>query len=634
MMNNDLSRIWLSPLISDGMVLQRESLVSIWGKGAPDKNLKLTFLGIEYNTLVNGDGKWEIKLSGLKPGGPHDMVIIHEGEEKLIKDILVGDVWVLAGQSNMQIPIGRTLDLFEEEVKNADYSQIRQFTVPMVYDFHKPMDELNGGNWVSITPETVYGFSAIGYFFSKKIYDKYKIPIGLIFTAIGGTPAEAWISEDSLTCFDRFEEILNKCKDDSFVQETINKENDYINNWFHTLHKADEGLRDIFWYSEELMDKDWKGIQIPSSFRGTELEPIRGTVWLRKDIYIPEHLVDKEGKLVLGTIIDADDTYINGVWVGSTGYLYPPRRYVIPAGLLKAGKNTLTVRMTMTQNIGGFVTDMPYFIRIGNEHIPISGVWKYKVGAIADTPVPATTFFQYKPTGVYNGMIYPLRNYSIIGVLWYQGESNTEYPYDYKELFETVISDWRKLWNKQKLPFYYVQLANYCPWKLEPEVSGWAYVRDAQRKVMDISDTGMAVTIDVGMYNDLHPWDKKSVGERLALWALNYTHGENNVCSGPIYKRMDIRDNSIILYFDHIGDGLVIKGHKLEAFEICGEDGVFYPADAVIEDDCIIVSADKVLRPQGARYAWADNPWKANLYNKDGLPASPFSTASSYNLQS
>lgn len=623
MNNGSCSKIWLSPVISDGMVLQRNSIVRIWGRGMASKEIRLNFLGEEYITQVGEDGSWDIILKDLKPGGPYDMVIYHDGEEKSIRDILVGDVWVLAGQSNMQIPISRTLDLFEEEVKGASNNNIRQFTVPMVYDFHGPVDELSDGKWVSVTPETIYSFSAIGYFFSKRIYDKHRIPIGLLFTAIGGTPAEAWISEESLMSFDRFKEVLSQCKDDSYVQGIINSENENNNKWYHELFKADEGLKDIPWYGERYNDSNWRDIHLPASFRGTELEPIRGSVWLRKEVIIPEHLAGKEGKLVLGTVVDADDTYINGIMVGNTGYLYPPRRYKIPAGLLRAGKNTITVRMLMTQNIGGFVTDMPYFIKIEGEEIPISGTWKYRVGAITKAQAP-TTFFQYKPTGVYNGMIYPLRKYSIAGVLWYQGESNTGYPYDYKDLFEAVIADWRKLWKREELPFYYVQLANHCPWRLEPEVSGWAYVREAQRQTMKVPNTGMAVIIDVGMYNDLHPWDKKSVGERLALWALNGVYGEDQVCSGPIYSHMIVEGNKARLFFDYVGSGLTIKGDRLETFEVCGEDGVFHTAEANIDENSVVVSGKKVSKPQKVRYAWADNPGGANLYNMEGLPASPF----------
>lgn len=621
------NKIWLSPLLSDGMVIQRDSRVKIWGKGVPGKELKLTFMNNEYKTVVNDDGCWMVVLYDLKAGGPYEIVINHEDEEKVIKDVLVGDVWVLGGQSNMQIPVSRTLDLFEDEVKGANYPEIRQFTVPMVYNFNGPVDEVAEGMWVPVNPETVYSFSAIGYFFSRKIYDKYKIPIGLLFTAIGGTPAEAWMSEKTLMRFDRYTDILEQCKDESYVKDTIASDAERIQNWYDELFKKDEGLHEIPepWYSEKYNDSDWRDIDLPASFRGTELEPIRGSVWLRKEFWLPERLAGKEGKLILGTLIDGDDTYINGVQVGNTGYLYPPRRYKIPEGLLKTGRNVIAVRLIITSNIGGFVTDMPYYIKIEDEQIPISGTWRYKIGAISKAQDPIT-FFQYKPTGLYNGMIYPLRNYSIRGVLWYQGESNTGYPYDYKELFEAVINDWRKLWDLGNIPFYYVQLANYCPWRMEPEVSGWAELREAQRRVLELPNTGMAVTIDVGMYNDLHPWDKKSVGERLALWALNHVFGEDIVCSGPIYDRMTVEENKIRLYFKYTGSGLTVKGNKLETFEICGKDGVFYPAEAEIDNDSVVVYSKKVPQPSRVRYAWADNPEKANLYNKEGLPASPFIT--------
>ncbi len=625
MSDNNNFKLWLSPLISNGMVLQRDSNVNICGRGIPGEGLQLNFSNKDYSTIVSEDGSWNILLSGLEPAGPYDMIINHGGEEKTIKDVLVGDVWVLAGQSNMQLPVGRTLDLFENEVRDACYPNIRQFTVPMIYDFHSPVDELSGGSWVPVTPETVYDFSAVGYFFSKKLYDKYEVPIGLLFTAIGGTPAEAWISENSLLSFERFHELISLSKDDSYIENKIKQETDDNFNWYRELYKKDEGLKNkqLPWYSEEYNDKDWNHMELPASFRGTELEPIRGSVWFRKEITLPEHMAAREGKLLLGTIIHADETYINGTKVGNTDYLYPPRRYSIPKGLLKAGKNIITVRTIMTQDIGGFVENMPYYIKVGEEQIDLSGTWKYKVGNII-RPQGPTTFLEYRPIGLYNGMIYPLRNYSIKGVLWYQGESNTGEPYDYEELLETVISDWRRLWQQGDFPFYYVQLANYCPWRIEPEESGYAQVREAQRKLMRLANTGMSVIIDVGMYNDIHPWDKKTVGERLALWALNFVHGEANVCSGPIYKEMTIEDNKVRLDFDYTGSGLIIKGDKLETFEVCGKDGIFYPAQAVIEDDSVIVSCSTIPKPEKVRYGWADNPEGANLYNREDLPASPF----------
>ncbi|MBH1939540.1 sialate O-acetylesterase [Mobilitalea sibirica] len=620
--------IALSPLISDGMVLQRHSPVRIWGTVAPFGKVNVTFLGKEYQAEANKSGKWEILLENLNPGGPHEMRIESADTVKMIKDILIGDVWVLGGQSNMQIPVSRTLDLFEDEVSGAECSQIRKFSVPQMYDFHGPVDELCDGNWVSVTPETVYDFSAIGYFFAQNIYDTYKVPIGLIHTAIGGTPAEAWISEPTLLKFDRFKELLTLCKDDNYVNGVKQKEETRNNTWYHELFETDPGLNgDTLWYKEEFNDTDWKDIDIPTSFRGTELETHRGSVWFRKEFYASEDMVGENAKLYLGTIIDGDDTYLNGEKVGSTGYQYPPRRYKLSEGILKPGKNVLTVRVILTENVGAFITDMPYKLKTDRGEISLSGPWRYKLGAVMRA-LPPTTFFQYMPSGVYNNMIYPLRKYSIQGVLWYQGESNTGNPEDYKELFEAVIKDWRANWGLGDIPFLYVQLANFCPWKQEPEVSGWAILRDKQRRALALPGTGMAVTIDVGQYNDLHPWNKKTVAERLAFWARNMIFNENLECSGPLYDHMESEGDQLRIYFTHIGSGLIAKGSddkSVKTFSICGPDGNYVEANAIIEGDTVLVSSNEIIAPVGIRYAWADNPEGANLYNKEGFPASPFS---------
>lgn len=620
--------IILPPLISNGMVLQREARVKIWGQAASGEELILTFLEKQYRTTTSEDGAWEVVLEGLEPGGPFTMMIACGGSELTLQDIMVGDVWVLGGQSNMQIPVRRTLDLFAEEVKDACCPQIRSFLVPMVYDFHGPQDELSGGSWISVDPVTVYDFSAIGYFFAKKIYEKYKVPIGFLFTAIGGTPAEAWISEQTVRSFKRFDELLDLCKDDSYVQGIIQREEEENGLWYKELYEADEGFQDPSgpWYREDCDCSDWKEMTLPGNFEGTELGEIKGgAIWFRKEITVPASMLKGPGKLLLGTLIDADDTYINGVRIGGTGYLYPPRRYEIPEGLLREGKNTITVRLLVTQNTGAFVTDMPYFLRANGQELPVSGVWKYKIGAVTREQKP-TTFFQYKPAGLYNGMIYPLRRYAIRGVLWYQGESNDSHPEGYKDLFEAVIRDWRRLWDMGSFPFLYVQLANYCPWRKEPKVSNWARLREEQRRAMEIPETGMVVTIDKGMYNDLHPWDKKSVGERLALWALRMVFGEDIVCSGPIYDYMEKEGSALRLYFKHVGSGLTIQGDRLDGLEVCGEDEIFYPAEGIIEGDTLLVACDRVQAPCHVRYGWRNNPEEANLYNKEGLPASPFTS--------
>ena len=617
------SSIRLSPLISDGMVIQRNSDVKIWGSAKRDDSISLSFKNQTYFTKTDEHGNWEIMLSNLKHGGPYDMVIETSNESVTIKDILVGDVWLLGGQSNMELPISRTLDLFENEVKEANNKYIRQFSVPQKHSFDAPLDEIDQGEWIKVTPTHVLEFSAVGYFFAKEIYKEYKIPVGLIHTAVGGTPAEAWIKEESLNKFERFKEEFIKCKSEVYVNEIKNKDERLQHEWYSRLNQKDPGLKGVCWYEKRYDDTSWDTINMPNSFKNTEIGDLKGTIWLRKKIHIPNHLMGKDLKMYLGTLVDGDETYFNGVKIGETGYRYPPRRYIIPKEIVNEGENIITVRLIITENTGEFIEDMPYYIE--DESLPLSGTWQYKVGAITES-APSMTFFNYKPVGMYNGMIHPLRNFCINGVLWYQGESNTGNPFDYKELFTQVINDWRETFKEPELPFYYVQLANFMEGNLEPVKSEWAYLRDQQRQVLDVRNTGMAVIIDVGQANDLHPQDKETVGKRLALIAKSKTYGDKLVYRGPLYEKMEIINSKVHLYFKHIGSGLIKNGESLNQFTICGEDHVFVKAKAKIEDNKVIVYHETISDPIAVRYAWGDNPIGANLYNKEGLPASPFST--------
>jgi sialate O-acetylesterase len=618
--------LFLPPLIQDGMVLQRNQTNLIWGKASPGKLIQVIILNETYTSTVKTDGSWEVLIHEHEAFGPIQMDIYCEQEHLIVSDILIGDVWLLGGQSNMELPLRRTMDLFEEEIKAINNPFIRQFTVPKIYNFHHPMDELTDGSWKYAKDDDVLDFSAVGYFFAKHIYEKVGIPIGLIKTAIGGTPAQAWLSEKSLREFTRFDDILEQCKDDTYVKSTIESEENRNNSWYHMLNEKDPGLNENPWYSESYDITKWETIKIPFNLKGTCLEHFRGSMWFQKEVILPEEMTYNDGKLSLGTIVDADETYFNGQLVGSTGYLYPPRRYNIPKKLLREGKNNITVRLTINGNVGQFIKDMPYYLKVNDKCISLEGDWKYQVGATMD-PLPSTTFFEYKPSGVYNGMIYPLRKINLKGILWYQGESNTDRPYDYKDLFETVIKDFRSTFHNLELPFLYVQLANYIPADACDQESKWAYLRNEQRKVLSMKNTGMAVTIDLGQYNELHPQDKKSVGNRLALWARKLVYQEKNiVCSGPIYERMERKGNEIYLYFNNIGSGLIAKGEKLEGFTLCDIDGIYKDADARIINDCVIVSCEKVKSPINVRYAWSDSPEKFNLFNKEGLPASPFAT--------
>lgn len=623
----------LSSLMSDGMVLQRHASVPIWGSAQPGQSVEVRIVNRVYKTAADHEGEWHISLDPMEAGGPYELVVQAEGEpEVVIRDVMIGEVWVLGGQSNMQLPVRRTLDLFADEIARANFPDIRQFTVPQRYDFHGPRYDLSDGAWKKAVQDDVLDFSAAGFFFAQALYKSYGVPIGLVQTAIGGTPVEAWMSEPTLRSFGNYDETLARCKDDDYVMRTIREDEERSHHWHEALNASDRGLLEKWYELKSLDTSEWSEAQLPSLWYGTELAAHRGSVWFRREIDVPESIAMGEALLKLGTIVDADDTYVNGVLVGSTSYKYPPRRYPIPAGVLRPGKNVISVRVISTHNTGGFIPEMPYQLVLGDQQIDLTGAWQYRIGATTDSLAPHT-FFHYMPSGLYNGMIVPISRYRMRGVLWYQGESNTEKPRGYHRLFQAMMRDWRELWGFGSFPFLFTQLANFDG-EEEPQLdhtvsNKWAQLRNEQRLALQAENTGMAVTIDIGEHNDLHPQDKKTLGERLALLARKLAYGEELVHSGPLYAGMDMLGHAIRLYFDHVGSGLVAKGdEELHGFEICAADGRFVPARAELAGDTVVVSSDQVPAPRHVRYAWADNPASANLYNKEGLPASPFTTES------
>ena len=375
----------------------------------------------------------------------------------------------------------------------------------------------------------------------------------------------------------------------------------------------------------KLNTSDWSTMKIPGYWSDTHLGQVNGVVWFRKKIDIVSLIAGKPAKLILGRIIDADSVFINGVFIGSVSYQYPRRRYDIPSNLLKEGENTIVIRIISNEGKGGFVLDKQYAIIAGKEIINLEGDWQYKLGAKM-APLASQTFIRWKPLGLYNAMIAPALNYRIKGVIWYQGESNTDRAIEYQKLFMALIQDWRKNWDQGDFPFLFVQLPNFMEAKNQPSESNWALIRKAQLQTLSLPNTGMAVTIDIGEWNDIHPLNKKDVGKRLALQAQKIAYGdEKAVYSGPLYQSMKVDGNKIRITFTNIGSGMITKdGGELKGFEIAGNDKVFVLAKAKIENNQVIVWSDKIRNPTAVRYAWADNPASANLFNKEGLPASPF----------
>lgn len=613
------AKIKLPTLVSDGMVLQRDQKLKIWGQADIGEKVEINFQNKKYNTIADHSGNWKVMLPEMKSGGPFTMTI----NEITLKNILIGDVYLCSGQSNMELPMRRVKTLYPEELKNANNSNIRFFTVPQKYDFKIAQNNLDGGIWEETNPQSIQNFSAVAYFFAKEMYQYNKIPVGIINSSLGGSPIQSWMDVSSLKKYPEYLAEAQKWESDELISQTESSERVLNDAWSAELDQSDEGIAN-HWEKPEFNDSEWKKMNVPGSWEDME-KPFDGSIWFRKEIFLPKGAEKNTAFLNLGRIKDADVTYINGKKVGNVTYEYPPRWYDIPAGVLKEGKNIIAVRITNGSGKGEFIKDKDYFLQIGSEKIDIKGEWKYKIGAIMNRPAPGQTFIRWKPTGLYNAMLNPLIQYPIKAVLWYQGESNTAKSKEYQDLLSTMILDWRNKWNQKELPFFIVQLANFMEAKSEPTESNWAELREQQRKVSQtIPKTGLAVTIDIGEWNDIHPLNKKEVGKRLSLQAQKTLFDNKIIADGPVYESMKIDGNKIILSFKKGTDDFS-NVSDLKGFAIKGKGGIFKWAQAKVEGNKIIIWNDEIKDPIIVRYAWADNP-EGNLKNKNSLPASPFTT--------
>jgi sialate O-acetylesterase len=623
------SQVRLPRLVRDSMVLQRDSKVKIWGWAANGEKVTVSFRGRQYKTTASAEGKWLVMLPPLKAGGPYTMDIAASNKVSL-KEILVGDVWLCAGQSNMVHQMELHSITYAKDISEANYPQIRHFWIPTLTDLQGPRDDLPTGFWKWANPQDVRQFSAVAYFFARKIYEKTKVPIGLINASVGGTPIEAWTSEEGLKEFPSMIEVLQKNKDSAYIN-SLNRAAYAGSNNSGQNKAGDKGLTGpLKWYDTAYSPKGWRTINIPGFWEDQGIRNLNGVVWYRREFDIPVVMTGMPAQIQLGRIVDADALYINGVQVGTTTYQYPQRRYQVPAGLLKPGKNTFVVRVTNYSGKGGFVPDKPYILSAGDQVLDLKGYWQYKVG---ETFVPQSgtsavgIASQNQPAALFNAMVAPVVNYAIKGILWYQGESNAGKPAEYGRLLPAFIKDWRQQWKLDDLPFLYVQLPNFMEVDYLPAESNWALLREAQLNALSVPNTGMAVAIELGEWNDIHPDNKKDVGERLAIAARKTAYGENLVASGPLFQSAKVNGNKVVITFSHTGSGLVANdGGELSEFAIAGADKKFVWGHARIEGNTVVVWSEAVAIPLYVRYAWADNPDNPNLYNKEGLPASPFRT--------
>lgn len=623
-------RPFLHPLFSDNMVLQRRADAPVWGWTDPGAQVIVSLAHQMAVTKADSSGRWEVVLGPFNAGGPHEIKI--DGPETVtIENVLIGDVWLCSGQSNMEWPM-TLVNQADEEIAAANYPQIRLLTVPKKIS-PAPIDTFAAG-WEPCRPSTVADFSAVGYFFGRQLHQDLNVPIGLIDSSWGGTIAEAWTSGSALRDMADFRDAVADVE--TWANEAAETTRAYAEKVAMWWVENDPGSRTgAKWSDTSEDDGNWSEMALPGLWEDPALPEFDGIVWFRKSINVPQRWVGDDLVVHLAQIDDADTTFVNGQRVGGMNRYNENRVYRVPSALLVPGENVIAIRVLDTGGGGGVhgaPNDM-YFksadrAKVGAE--PLSGWWKYRVGAKMTDLDPFPVRRGGSPnvaTVLYNGMIAPLLPYAIRGGTWYQGESNAGRPTQYRTLLPTMIEDWRARFGVGDFPFLIVQLANFMERQTVPTDPTWAALREAQAlTALHDAQTGLAVTIDIGEADDIHPRNKQDVGKRLALAAHDIAYGQEIVSSGPRYRSMTVNGRSIVLSFDHVGTGLVVgAGEALEGFAIAGADGKFIWAEATIEGDQVIVSADDVDQPQAVRYAWANNP-ACNLANREGLPAIPFRT--------
>lgn len=612
----------VADIFSSNMVLQRHIDLKIWGLADPEESLTLSFNGQNLHTKADNNGKWELTLKPMSAGGPFEMTI--QGTNKLVlSNILIGDVWICSGQSNMAWSVKNSKNA-NAEIKNADYPNIRLFTVPNQMST-TPITTIPYAKWQVCSPETIKEFSAVGYFFGRDIHLDENVPIGLINTTWGGTCVETWTSRESLIQLPKYENFATRI--DTFnIEKEKDKKRNKLRKTLRVFPEEEIGIEEK-WMSPETDRSNWSSMQLPSIWEEQGYDDLDGIVWFSRDIDLNINENKDKIELHLGIIDDSDIVWVNGIKVGETNWGFTKKRiYQVPKESIKLGINNITIRVNDRRNRGGFISQSnEFFMTLGEQNISLKGTWKFKVDQVYDN-------FEISPNELpsllFNAMIHPLIPYGIKGVIWYQGENNAPRGKEYAITFPNMINNWRQDWKQGDFPFLYVQLANFGAPNDAPSNSNWAELRESQTKTLAQKNTGMALAIDLGEAFDIHPKNKQDVGKRLALAAQKISYNKNIVHSGPQYKSLKIEDDKAIISFNYVGSGLEVKGtsDQLKEFEIAGDNQRFYKASAKIEGDHVIVWSDKVNNPVAVRFAWANNPAEFNLYNKEGLPTVPFRT--------
>ena len=610
-------------LFSNEMIVQRDKPIPVWGWADPKEKIQVSFNNQVKSVVTGKDGKWRVDLAPVAAGGPFTLTI--KGKNTItISDVLAGEVWLCSGQSNMEMPIAGwgNINNYQQEIAKANYPTIRQFLVQKA-TAAVPQAQLAGGDWKKCEPANAGDFSAVAYFFARELQAKLNVPIGLINCTWGGTHSETWTSREAFQNSPEFRDMIAGMKPLSMTEVAAQRAKAVESILLKYQVKPQAGMD---WKLPLYNDADWNRIRVPGYWENNGLADVDGLIWLRRTIEVTKGDAGKGATLHLGKVDDEDETFVNGVQVGSSKPYNADRVYPVPAGLLKEGRNVIAVRVNDTGGEGGIYGEAgDLVLEIGGRNIPLAGDWSTAIekAAPVNTSVGPNSF----PTLLSNAMLEPLIPYAIKGVIWYQGESNAGRAYQYQKAFPLMITDWRNRWKQNNLPFYFVQLSSYGAANGDSRTgSTWAELREAQQKTLSLPNTGMAVTTDIGDTKDIHPKNKQDVGLRLAKIALDKTYQLGGVSSGPVYDSFTTQGNRVIVSFSNTGSGLTTadKYGYLRGFELAGSDQKFYYAKAWIEGDKVIVTSDAVAAPVAVRYGWADDAGEDNLFNKEKLPAAPF----------
>ena len=628
------AKVTLPQLFQQGMVVQRGKVIPVWGKADAGERIVVTLNKKQAATTAAADGRWRVDLPAMEAGGPYTMEVRGErGEVREIGDVLVGDVWLCSGQSNIDVTVERVYPWYTKAIDTYENTQIRLFRVQNETDTHGVRDDIRPTsiNWKPVSKQNAWLFSAVGYFLGRCQFDKTGVPQGIIVNSWGGTPIEAWISADSLQqTFPQMIDQVRLYQNDDYVRTQQQANALMGQHWNQMLDEKDPGVKEGF-TSADYDDSQWEQVsQYAQDWAKSGGRGIVGSLWLRQHVTIDKAHAGKPARLLLGTLFDADKTYVNGRLVGTTGYQYPPRRYDLPEGLLREGDNVITVRFINKYGVVHFIKEKPYLIAFGDDRqslnplpqdiIPLSETWRFHKGAEMPGCPSGGASLQNLPTTLYNAVLHPLAPYALSGIVWYQGESNTGNPQPYEQLLTMMIGNWRSLWQQPDLPFVVVQLANHMAPSDSPQNSNWARLREAQRQVAKkMENVELASAIDLGETVDIHPLRKREVAERISLCFDRSVYKNKKVRLMPEVVSAVSDGSSVTLTFDQP----LRPCADLYEFEVAGQDGRFQNATARADGNRVIISSP-VAQPCRVRHAWKDNPIRLNAYAETGLPVGPF----------